>query len=122
LSRIRLYLDEDAAQRGLLAALRAAGEDVTSAQEQRLDGRKDEEQLSWCRDNRRTLYTFNVRDFYALHSRLLMEGGVHSGIILAPQQRYSIGQQLRRLMRLLANKSDEEMQCRIEYLSAWRDL
>ena len=45
LSVIRLYLDEDAAQHGLLAALRLRGVDVTSAQEVGLIGAPDQSQL-----------------------------------------------------------------------------
>ena len=48
MSVIRLYLDEDAAQHDLLAALRLRQVDVTSAQEQGLVGAADLAQLQWC--------------------------------------------------------------------------
>lgn len=56
----------------------------------------------------RVLYTFNGGDFYRLHTRYLAEGKTHAGIILAQQQRYSIGQQMRQIL-LMASKSLEEM-------------
>jgi hypothetical protein len=51
---------------------------------------------------------------------LLTLGEAHGGIILAPQQRYPIGEQLRRLLKLIAAKSSEDMQNQVEFLSKWR--
>jgi hypothetical protein len=42
------------------------------------------------------LYSFNIRDYSVLHEQWIASGREHSGIILASQQRYSIGEQLRR--------------------------
>jgi hypothetical protein len=119
LSVIRLYLDEDAAQHDLIAALRLRKVEVTSAQEQGLVEVPDLAQLEWCRAKARVLYTFNVRHFYALHGEFMRSAREHAGIILAPQQRYSIGGQMRRLLRLIERTSAEEMASHIEYLSAW---
>lgn len=49
----------------------------------------------------------------------MAEGKTHGGIILAKQQNYSVGEQLRRLLKLIAIKSVEEMQNQVEFLSAW---
>ena len=54
MSVIRLYLDEDAAQHDLIAALRLRGVDVTSAQEQGMVGATDLAQLEWCCDKSST--------------------------------------------------------------------
>ena len=35
------------------------------------------------------------------------------------QQRYSVGEQMRRLLRLISSLTAEEMRNRIEFLSAW---
>jgi hypothetical protein len=35
------------------------------------------------------------------------------------QQRYSVGEQIRRLLNLISTKSAEEMPCQVEFLSAW---
>jgi len=58
LSVIRLYLDEDAAQHDLIAALRLRGVEVTSAQEQGMIEATDLAQLEWCRSQSRVIYTF----------------------------------------------------------------
>jgi hypothetical protein len=51
--------------------------------------------------------------------RLQAQGRSHAGLILAQQQRYPVGDQVRRLLRLVAAKSAEQMRNRIEFLSAW---
>jgi len=43
----------------------------------------------------------------------------HTGIVLAPQQQYSVGEYMRRLLKLMAHLTAEEMQNRLEFLSAW---
>lgn len=119
MSAIRLYLDEDAAQRGLVAALRLRGVDVTTALAEGLIAASDPVQLDWCCREGRVLYSFNVRDFYFLHGEFARLGRDHPGMILAPQQRYSIGEQMRRLLRVVAARSAEDMRNRVEFLSAW---
>lgn len=65
------------------------------------------------------LCTFNIGDFWTLHSEYLADGRTHAGIILMPQQRYGIGELLRRLLRLMATLSSDAMVSRAEFLSAW---
>ncbi len=94
----------------ILQALRARGVDEISVPETGMLGRSDEEQLNWAFVHNRVLYSFNVRDFYRLHTTLLEQGQSHAGIILAPQQRYSVGEQMRGILRLIVVKSAKEMQ------------
>jgi hypothetical protein len=54
-----------------------------------------------------------------LHTRWLNQGKLHSGIILIPQQQYSIGESGRRILRIMRNKSAEEIENRVEFLSNW---
>jgi Tfp pilus assembly protein PilZ len=54
-----------------------------------------------------------------LHAAYLAEGKNHAGIILANQQRYSLGEQMRRLLKIIAAKSAEEMQNNVEFISYW---
>jgi len=118
--KIRLYLDEDVMARGLTVALRARGVDVTSVQDTRLEGATDEKQLNHASEQGRVLYSFNVRHYVALHRTFLQQGKSHMGIILAEQsRRYSVGEQTRRLLRLIAEKSAEDMQDQIVFLSNW---
>jgi hypothetical protein len=119
LSAIRFYLDEDATQRDLLVALRARAADVSCALEVGLIAVSDLQQLEWCQREGRVLYTFNVGHFHALHSEFVTAGRLHAGIVLAPQQRFSIGEQMRRLLRLRATRSAEAMRNQIEFLTTW---
>lgn len=49
----------------------------------------------------------------------MAEGLTHAGIILARQQRYSIGEQIRPLVHLVGSLTDETMKNREEFLSGW---
>ena len=117
--QIRLYLDEDAQRGVVIRALRARGVDVLTVDEAGMRGRSDSEHLNYATAQGRVLYSFNMGDFDALHAAYLSEGKSHTGIILAPQQRYGIGEQMRRLLRLIHTISAEEMRDRLEFLSAW---
>lgn len=119
MSQIRLYLDEDALQEALLQALQSSGVDVmTVADAERLSF-SDEKQLIWAAQQKRVIYSFNMGDFYQLHSIFLSKARNHSGIILVPQQRYSIGEQLRGLLKLIDRKSAEDMINQLVFLSTY---
>ena len=81
--------------------------------------RDDEAHLLFAASQRRVLYSFNVGDFYRLHTLLLTEGRSHAGIILAQNSRYSVGDQAHRVLKLIAGRSAEEMIDRVEFLSSW---
>jgi hypothetical protein len=119
MSDIRLYFDADSMQHAVLAGLRARGVDVTTALEAGITGVTDEEQLDFARTQGRVLFSFNVSHFYHLHSECLSHGKPHGGIVVAPQQRYSVGERIRRLLSLIAVKTAEEMSNRLEFLSDW---
>lgn len=119
MNKIRLYFDADAQRGSLVAALRQRGVDVEIANEAGLQDARDPEQLVHSAAQGRALYSFNVGHFIHLHSTYLAEGKTHAGIILAPQQRYGVGEQMRRLSRLIHTVPAEEMRDRIEFLSAW---
>ena len=82
-------------------------------------GRSDERQLEWAAANGRAFYSFNRGDFYRLHARWLRGGRAHCGIILSRQD-LSVGEQMRRLLRLIKRLTPDEMQHRIEFLSNWK--
>ncbi len=103
----------------LVRGLRARGVDVATALEEDMIERDDDEHLEFAAKKERVLYSFNVADFYSLHSRYLSEGKEHAGIVLTRQQQFTIGEQLRRLLRLIAKVTAEEMKNRAEFLSAW---
>lgn len=116
---IRLYMDEDAMDQALVQALRARGSDVITALDARMIEREDAAHLDYATQQGRVLCSFNAGDFYRLHSDCLVQGKSHAGIILMRQQRYSVGEQMRRILKLAASKSADEMRNRVEFLSAW---
>ena len=61
---------------------------------------------------------FNRGDFYGLHTAWLRSGRSHAGIVLSRQD-LSVGEQMRRLLRLISRLSAEEMRNRVEFLSRW---
>jgi predicted nuclease of predicted toxin-antitoxin system len=117
---IRLYLDEDSMRHSLVRALRARGVDVITAVDVGMIEREDAEHLDYATQEERVLCTFNVGDFYRLHTAYLAQESPHAGMILMPQQRYSVGEQMRRLLKLIASTSADAMKNRVEFLSAWR--
>lgn len=119
---IRLYLDEDSSDTDLLKALRLRSVDVVSTAEVGMLERSDEEQVGWAAENQRVVYSSNRRDFYRIHSDWMRSGRNHSGIILGHQQRYSIGEQTYRLLRLIHRFTAEDMQSRVEFLSNWGEV
>jgi len=119
MSQARLYLDEDAMRRSLVFSLTARNVDVLTAAEAGMINRDDQDHLAASATSGRVLYTYNVADYCILHQSWISRGRSHAGIIVAPQQRYSAGEELRRLMRLIGRVTAEEMRNRIEFLSAW---
>ena len=103
----------------LTIALRARDIDVRTALEAAMIRQSDEHHLERATKEQRVLYTFNLADFYHLHTTWVAAGLIHGGLILANQQRYSVGDQLKRLLRLVGNRSAEEMRGKVEFLSAW---
>lgn len=117
---VRLYLDEDSMDKSLIQALRARNIDVITAFESGMIERVDQDHLDFATTQGRTLFSFNVGDFYRLHSAYLEENKTHAGIILSRQQQYSVGEQMRRLLKLIASISADQMKNRVEFLGSWR--
>lgn len=103
----------------LVLALRARSVDAVTALEAGMGARSDEDHLEYATSEGRVLYTCNIADFYRLHRAWLNEARSHAGLILCQQQQYSVGEQLRRILKLAAAKSAEVMVNQAEFLSAW---
>jgi hypothetical protein len=116
---IKIYIDEDAAHRALVNGLRSRGVTVLTALDASLTGKPDEEQLAFATERECVLYSHNASDFHRLHAEWIGAGREHSGIILAPQQRYSVGEQLRRILRIRSTASLDSMRNRLEFLGNW---
>lgn len=119
MNRICFYLDEDTIKTALIQALRNADLDVVTVADVRRLGYTDEEQIIWATEQKRVIYSFNIGDFCRLHRDYMAEDKSHSGIILASQQQYSVGQQLRGLLKLATDKSDQDMLNQLVFLSAY---
>jgi hypothetical protein len=118
-SRLRLYFDEDSLRHALVNALRAQGADVLTANEAGMIQKPDEDHLRYATSLGRSLFSYNVSDFYRLHSEFLSTSEEHAGLILSQQQRYNLGEQMRRILRIIAARSAEDMRNRLEFLSGW---
>jgi hypothetical protein len=114
--QIRLYVDEDAMARALVSGLRARGVDVTTVLDAGMSEQEDMAQLEYATQHGRVLYTFNVGHFCHLHAQYMAQGKNHTGIIVVFRQRYSVGEQIRRLLQLISRKSAEEMRNNLQFL------
>jgi hypothetical protein len=81
--------------------------------------RSDEEQVEYPTGRGLVLCTSNQRDFHRIHTQWLAAGRSHAGIICIRQQGYSVGEQVRRLSRVVSTLSADSMRDRMEWLSAW---
>jgi hypothetical protein len=117
--QLQIYIDEDAMDCDLVAALRSRGVTVITVLDANLVGKSDAEQPAFSTERRCVLYTFNVCDFYRLHPEWVDAGRTHAGMLLAQQQRFSVGEQLRRILRIRAVKTAASMVDQIEFLGHW---
>jgi hypothetical protein len=118
--KIKLYFDEDSIQHSLTRALRARGTDVITSLDADLVAQPDSVHLDYATQNGRVLCSFNVGDFYRLHTEYLNSGRTHTGVVLMRQQHYSVGEVMRRMLKLIANKTADDMCNTVEFLSAWK--
>jgi len=103
---VTFYFDEDSAQYRLIAALRSRGFDVASSLDTGMNARDDEAQLLVASTHARMLVSSNARDFAVLHHEWQKQRRAHSGILIIPQQRYSTGEIVRRMLRLVSSRFD----------------
>jgi hypothetical protein len=116
MSAIRLYFDEDSQEHAVVIGLRARGINLLTTSEAGRLGTSDKGQLAFAIAEGRCLYTFNARDFVPLHHEFCGDCGGHAGIILVPEQRYSIGEKIRKLADLADRVMAEAMRNRIIFL------
>lgn len=115
--RIRLYLDEDAQSTDLIQALRARQIDVVTVSDVDLLAQADSVHLQYAAEQGRVVFTYNRGDFVRLHTEWLKNGRQHAGIIVSDQM--GTGVVLRRLLRLIDEKSASDMLDWLEFLSNW---
>lgn len=83
----------------LVTALRSRRVETITATEADLIGNPDEDHLAFATAHDCVLYSFNISDFCRIQSHCIAAAREHGGIILAPQQKFSVGEQMRRLLR-----------------------
>ncbi len=103
----------------VVVALRSRGIEVATPSESGLFRCSDEDQLTFAANGGYVLYTFNVGDFSELHAEWVAEQREHSGILIGVQQKFSVGEQLRRICRSRAAKSASSLRNQIVHLSNW---
>ena len=75
-------MHEDTVDQALVQALRARNVDVITALDAGMIEREDAEHLDYATEQGCVLCTFNVGDFYGLHSEYVARGKPHAGVIL----------------------------------------
>jgi hypothetical protein len=113
------HLDEDAEAHALIRSLRSRGVDVTTTAETGLTEVFDIDQSLWATGQGRTLLTYNAADFCRLHKVFAETGRHHAGILIAEQQRLSVGEMMRRILRLRGALDADAMCDRLEFLNHW---
>lgn len=117
MARPRLHLDADASRQALSAALVARGHDVTRTPTgwMPLDA-SDEMQLLGATAQERIIFTFNIRDLMPLAT----QHPHHSGIILAAQSRWMLGELIQALDRALRKTEAADWRGLVRWLNDWR--
>lgn len=92
--------------------LRRRGIKAWSARDAGKLGLTDEEQIDYAFKNNATIFTHDD-DFLSLVLELKKE---HFGIIYVHQQRYKVGECIRRIKALVGTKTLEDIKNRIEFL------
>jgi hypothetical protein len=117
MAKPRLHLDADASRKDLYEALLAKGHDITRTPTLGLPfDASDEFQLLWAAAHERVLFTFNVRDFLQLTSRI----PEHKGVVLASQRSFSLGELITAIDRMLHETEAEDWPGKVRWLSDWR--
>jgi hypothetical protein len=107
---IRFHLDENC-DVAIAAGLRIHGIDVTTTADAGLGGAADEEHIAHGLAEGRVTFTHDS-DFVTLHQM----GITHAGISYCHQQKYSLGEIIRRLRLIWEIYEPDEFRNRLEYL------
>jgi predicted nuclease of predicted toxin-antitoxin system len=117
---VRLYFDRHIMTR-LAVDLRGRGFDVLTTEEASKDTATDEEQLGFATAEKRSILTFNIRDFAPLHEAWQAAGHPHAGIVVSQQLgSREYGSLLQRMLRLLNHFTAEEMVSNFVHLEQFK--
>jgi len=115
---IKLYLDENVHE-AIASSLKLRGYDVITVKESGKKGKSDIEQLKYAASQNRVIFTFDIADFYKIHSELILTGFKHDGIILSKQ--LPVGTIVKALSKLLSSVREDSIKNNIAWLSDWID-
>jgi hypothetical protein len=113
---IKLYLDENVPE-AIAVALRLRGYDIKTVKDAGRKGISDIDQLRYSTSEDRAIFTFNVADFYKIHTEFIKNEINHNGIILSRQ--LPIGTIVKALSRLLSTINKKSLPNNIIWLSDW---
>jgi hypothetical protein len=115
---LSLHLDEDASRNDLYQALTSTGNhDVTRTPTDWMPFQaSDATQLKGAIEQKRCIFTFNIRDFNALH----IHNSSHCGIILAAQRKWTRSELITTLSHVLSFIEAEEMIGQLRWLNDWK--
>ncbi len=119
MTAVGFYFDDNIGWIRLVAALRLAGVNCTTSRESGTEGLPDEQHIESAGARGYVVATQDVKDFAAIHGRMLSNGVTHHGIVIVKQEHHSLGDLAARLLRIVAELSAEEFENRIEYLTWW---
>src|SRR5262249_26577761 len=103
----------------LVQALRLRHVDVITPLEAGTLAFSDLQQLEWAASHGRALFSYNCSDFCRLHTEIIASGKHHAGVIITQQVRFSIGEQMRRLLKIIDSKSSQDVRDQLEFLNNW---
>jgi hypothetical protein len=113
---LAFYFDDNIATKPVILALRAAGIEATTADGAGNRGLPDSQHLQYAAQHRLALVTADGADFSELHWQWLAFGQEHAGIVLV-RQRTAIGELIRSLQHLHAERTAESARNQLIYLS-----
>jgi predicted nuclease of predicted toxin-antitoxin system len=109
----RILLDEDT-HLALAEALRRRGFDTVHIQEVGRKSFSDPEQLEYAVQEQRCIFSFNRKDFAALHKEYILTNKGHYGIIVAGN--LPLSPTLQRLSEFLYRTNAEELRNELRHL------
>lgn len=112
-----IHCDEDI-NSAVWHGLRRLGVRASAVAEERQFALRDDAVLLWASAIGRAVLTHNSHDFPRIHREVLMRSEHHAGIIVASRA-LPLGEIIRRVARLCAELSAEDMRDRLEYLGSW---
>jgi len=113
---VKLYLDENVPE-AIAVALRLRGYDIRTVKDAGRKGISDSDQLKYATSEDRTIFTFNIADFYKIHTEFVKKEINHSGVIFSKQ--LPIGTVVKGLSKVLSSINPKNLQNSIIWLSDW---